>query len=136
MENWTFTQILLHFWIYKVKKLKGDIMAKMIWPKILFRFLSPMTTAEEGNPFQWTGGMRGHLSYRERLLQCPLHGWLSKFKLTVYIFEMIIIGQPLFQAYSTSKCLTYSKASLVFAQLRTYFHFISNLSFLSLINFR
>ena len=26
MENWTFTQILLHFWIYEVKKLNGDIM--------------------------------------------------------------------------------------------------------------
>ena len=36
-------------------------------------------------------------------------------KMSEYIFEKIIRGQPLFQVYSTSKCLTYSKACIVFA---------------------
>ena len=30
MENWTFTQILLKFWFYQVKKLKGGMMAERV----------------------------------------------------------------------------------------------------------
>ena len=78
MENWTFTQSVYHFWNYMVKKLKGIIMAELICWKILPFYLSPMTTAEGGNPSRWTGGMRRRLSFRERLLQCSLQGWLCK----------------------------------------------------------
>ena len=53
-------------------------MAELIWWKILLFYLSPMTTAEGGNPSRWTGGMRRRLSYGERLLLCPLQGWLCE----------------------------------------------------------
>ena len=49
-------------------------MAEIIWSKKIPSYLSPMTTAEEGDPFRWTGGMRRRLSYGERLLQCSLQG--------------------------------------------------------------
>ena len=50
-----------------VKKLKGNGMAENIWSTLLSSHLSPMTTAEEGNPFWGPGGMRRHLSPRERI---------------------------------------------------------------------
>ena len=74
----TFSQSVYHFWNYMVKTLKANIMAELIWSNILPSFLSPMTTAEGGNPSRWTGGMRRRLSYKERLLQCSLQGWLCK----------------------------------------------------------
>ena len=78
MENCTFSQSVYHFWNYMVKKLKANIMAELIWSTILPSHLSLMTTAEGGNPSQWTGGMRRHLSYEERLLQYSLQEWLCE----------------------------------------------------------
>ena len=94
-ENRTFTQSSWHFWNYMVKKLKGDIMAKIIWSKKLKgnimakiilsmispSYLSPMTTAEEGNPFRWTGGMWRRLSQWERLSQYSLQGWICELEI-------------------------------------------------------
>ena len=46
-------------------------MAEIIWLKVLTSNLSPMTTAEGGNPSRWTGGMRRRLSYGEGC--CNVH---------------------------------------------------------------
>ena len=46
-------------------------MAEIIWSKVLTANMSPMTTAEGGNPSRWTGGMRRRLSYGEGC--CNVH---------------------------------------------------------------
>ena len=46
-------------------------MAEIIWLRVLTSNLSPMTTAEGGNPSRWTGGMRRRLSYGEGC--CNVH---------------------------------------------------------------
>ena len=84
------------------KKLKAYIMAEIIWLKVLTSNLSPMTTAEGGNPSRWTGGMRRRLSYGEGCcnVHCKDHFVSMKFMVIKLKCNIVKVFEGRYQGYS------------------------------------
>ena len=97
--------------------------------------LSLMTTAEEGDPFCWPGGMRRHLSLGRRLLYCLYSGSPDKRCYTGCLkktwIEKIEIGHS---NSFLAQLPNFSSTLLNFSQLFSSFLNLSQL-FITFINF-